>query len=106
MVTMKTASFLFALEHMGGFGGVADRLNAYNVFRGDPSLITTDLERFQRVTPEAIQAAARSYLDGKSRVALSVIGPQVHDTVARPWTARSLRPPRRRPSTALPLPRS
>ena len=74
VVTMKTASFLFALEHMGGFGGVADRLNAYNVFRGDPSLITTDLERFQRVTPEAIQAAAGTYLDGKSSVALSVIG--------------------------------
>ena len=32
VVTMKTASFLFALEHIGGFGGVADRLNAYNVF--------------------------------------------------------------------------
>ena len=74
VVTMKTASFLFALEHLGGFGGVADRLNAYNVFRGDPSLITTDLERFQRVTPEAIQTAAGTYLDGKSSVALSVIG--------------------------------
>ena len=33
---MRVASFFFALEHMGGFGGVADRLNAYNVFRGDP----------------------------------------------------------------------
>jgi zinc protease len=74
VVTMKTASFLFALEHIGGFGGVADRLNAYNTFRSDPSLITTDLERFQEVTPEAIQAAARTYLEGKSHVALSVIG--------------------------------
>ena len=46
----RVASFFFALEHMGGFGGVADRLNAYNVFRGDPSLITTDVERFQSVT--------------------------------------------------------
>ena len=74
VVTMKTASFLFALEHMGGFGGVADRLNAYNVFRGNPALITTDLERFQKVTPETIQAVAKSYLDGKPCVALSVIG--------------------------------
>ena len=40
--------FLFALEHIGGFGGVADRLNAYNVFRGDPALITTDVERFEQ----------------------------------------------------------
>ena len=48
--TMRVASFFFALEHMGGFGGVADRLNAYNVFRGDPSLITTDVQRFQSVS--------------------------------------------------------
>jgi predicted Zn-dependent peptidase len=74
VVTMKTASFLFALEHLGGFGGVADRLNAYNVFRGDPSLITTDLKRFQQTTPDAIRSAAVTYLNGTPRAALSVLG--------------------------------
>jgi predicted Zn-dependent peptidase len=74
VVTMKTASFLFALERIGGFGGVADRLNAYNVFRGDPSLITTDLKRFQQVTPDAIRAVAAAYLDGNPRGTLSVLG--------------------------------
>ena len=74
VLTMKTASFLFALEHIGGFGGVADRLNAYHVFRGDPSLITTDLKRFQRVTVDAVRAAAVDYLDGKPRATLSVLG--------------------------------
>jgi len=74
VVTMKSASFLFALEHMGGFGGVADRLNAYNVYRGDPSLITTDLDRFRAVTPEAIRQAAVNHLIGKPRVELSVLG--------------------------------
>ncbi len=74
VVTMKTASFLFALEHIGGFGGVADRLNAYHVFRGDPSLITTDLSRFRDVTLDGIRAAAVQYLDGKPRVTLSVLG--------------------------------
>ena len=58
VMTMKTASFLFALEHIGGFGGVADRLNAYNIFRGDPSLITADLARFQGVSVEDIPAVA------------------------------------------------
>ena len=48
--TCGSPSFFFALEHIGGFGGVADRLNAYNVFRGDPALITADVDRFQRVT--------------------------------------------------------
>ena len=74
VVTMKTASFLFALEHIGGFGGVADRLNAYQVFRGDPALITTDLKRFQGVSVDAVPAAAAHYLDGKPRVTLSVLG--------------------------------
>ena len=53
----RVASFFFALEHMGGFGGVADRLNAYNVFRGDPSLITTDVRRFQSVTAPELSAS-------------------------------------------------
>ncbi len=71
---IRVASFLFALEHMGGFGGVADRLNAYNVFRGDPALITTDIRRFQGVDHRALGDVATSYLVGKPRVTLSVIG--------------------------------
>jgi len=72
--TMKASAFLFALEHAGGFGGVADRLNAYNVYRGDPSLLTTDLERFLRVTGDDVRAAASKYLDGRPHVALAVHG--------------------------------
>ncbi|QEH36991.1 Peptidase M16 inactive domain protein [Aquisphaera giovannonii] len=72
--TMKTASFLFALEHLGGFGGVADRLNAYNVYRGDPGLITRDLPRFQAVDVDDIRRVARRYLAGKPAVSLSVVG--------------------------------
>ena len=41
--SLRVAGFWFALEHIGGFGGVADRLNAYNVYRGDPALITADV---------------------------------------------------------------
>jgi predicted Zn-dependent peptidase len=74
VVTMKTASFLFALEHMGGFGGVADRLNAYNIFQYDPGLITVDLMRFQKVSAESVQEAAVAYLHGKPRLTLSVLG--------------------------------
>ena len=69
---MRVASFLFALEHMGGFGGVADRLNAYNVFRGDPALITTDVGRFQAVTPATIREVAARYLDRQAAGRLSV----------------------------------
>ncbi len=75
----RVASFYFALEHTGGFGGVADRLNAYNVFRDDPSLITTDIERFHSVAAHDLNRAASRYLDGKPRISLSVVGRQKAD---------------------------
>jgi zinc protease len=103
VVTMKTASFLFALEHIGGFGGVADRLNAYNVFRGDPSLITTDLTRFQEVSADAIQAAAAKYLAGVPRVTLSVVGRK--SATAQPPLDRKVAPPSAPPAAyRAPLP--
>ncbi len=71
---LRIASFYFALEHMGGFGGVADRLNAYNVFRGDPSLIGSDVRRFQAVTAGRLQEVAVRYVSGRPRVCLSVLG--------------------------------
>jgi predicted Zn-dependent peptidase len=74
MQNSRLASFCFALEHVGGFGGVADRLNAYNVYRGDPSLITRDAKRFQSVTAAELKDDARRYLDAKPRVSVSVVG--------------------------------
>ena len=72
---IRVASFFFALEHMGGFGGVADRLNAYNVFRGDPSLITTDVRAVsKRYGRTSLDDVAARYLDGRPRVSLSVVG--------------------------------
>ena len=47
----RLAGFFYALEHVGGFGGVADRLNAYNTYLGDPGRITSDFERYQRRHP-------------------------------------------------------
>jgi len=71
---IRVASFWFALEHIGGFGGVADRLNAYNVYRGDPGLITSDVNRFEKVSSPEITTAAVRYLAGCPRVELSVKG--------------------------------
>jgi zinc protease len=71
---IRVASFWFALEHIGGFGGVADRLNAYNIYRGDPGLITSDVDRFERITAPEIKAAAARFLAGRPRIELSVRG--------------------------------
>ena len=70
----RLAGFIYALDNVGGFGGVADRFNAYNTYLGDPGRITSDLERYAAVTPDAVQDAARTYLHNKPRVELSVIG--------------------------------
>ena len=70
----RLAGFFFALDNIGGFGGVADRLNAYNVYLGDPGRITSDFERYQQVSIEAIRAVAVRYLDERPRVTLDVVG--------------------------------
>src|SRR5580700_343739 len=38
------------LERLGGFGGVADRLNEYNHYLGNPDYIAKDLARYQNAT--------------------------------------------------------
>src|SRR6478672_11922122 len=70
----RLAGFLYALENIGGFGGVADRLNAYNIYLGDPGRITSDVARYQAVTRDDLGPLAGRYLVGKPRVALEVVG--------------------------------
>ncbi len=71
---MRRAAFLGGLERLGGFGGVADRLNAANVFRGDPRAMVLDQERFDRVQGEDVARVAARYLVGRPRVELEVLG--------------------------------
>ena len=89
----RLAGFIYALDNVGGFGGVADRLNAYNTFLGDPGRITTDFLRYRDVTVEQVQAAARSFFAGDSargQVVVTVLGRKAA-TVAAPLD-RSIRP--------------
>ena len=81
----RLAGFFYALEHIGGFGGVADRLNAYNTYLGDPGRVTGDFRRYEEVTPEAVREAARRYALNHPRVALTVDG-------RRPTTAAGAAP--------------
>jgi zinc protease len=67
------ANFIYRLQTVGGFGGKSDQLNAYNVFLGDPGFFDQDLDRYRRVTPEAMQRTAREWLRPEGCVSLSVI---------------------------------
>ncbi|HUR21866.1 MAG TPA: pitrilysin family protein [Vicinamibacterales bacterium] len=67
------ASFLFRLQTLGGFGGKADQLNAYNVYTGSPSYFAQDLERYLRVTTADVRRVAAQYLNANQAVQLSVV---------------------------------
>ncbi len=51
------------LERIGGFGGKADRLNAFNTYRGNPGAYATDLERHQGATAADVRRVVRQWLD-------------------------------------------
>jgi zinc protease len=56
------------LERLGGFGGVADRLNTYNHYVGDPGYLQKDLDRYWQVTPATVKAFAEQQLAPNARV--------------------------------------
>ncbi len=61
------------LEALGGFGGVADRLNSYNHFLKTPEYLQQDLGRYRAVTPAGVLAFAKAQLTPSSRVVVHVV---------------------------------
>jgi zinc protease len=61
----------------------ADRLNAYQVFRGSPDRVNDDLARFLAVTPADVQRVARQYLLGP-KVVLATVPTGRADLAAAP----------------------
>ncbi|MDE3153658.1 MAG: insulinase family protein [Acidobacteriota bacterium] len=57
-----------ALERLGGFGGVADRLNMYNQYLGTPDYFAQDLGRYAKATPDSIRTFAQQQLQDSARV--------------------------------------
>jgi zinc protease len=56
------------LERLGGFGGVADRLNEYNHYLSNPGYFPQDVQRYQSATTESIRAFAEEQLKPTARV--------------------------------------
>lgn len=67
------AGFLRRLERLGGFGGVADQLAAYDYSTGNPDGFAGDLDRYLKLTAADLREAARQYLPDDHRVVLSVV---------------------------------
>jgi zinc protease len=66
-------AFVFRTQTLGGFGGKADQLNAYNMYRGQPDGFGDDLARYLNATPESLREAARDWLDVRRATELSVV---------------------------------
>jgi zinc protease len=67
------ASFFDAMEAVGGFGGKANRLNAYYFATGNPDFFNEDLARYRALAPKDIQATVVRFLPRERRVELTVL---------------------------------
>jgi zinc protease len=56
------------LETLGGFGGVADRLNSYNHYLGTADFLAADIGRYENASIESVQAFAQGQLNTNQRV--------------------------------------
>ena len=72
------------LQRLGGFGGVADRMDYYNYYTGDPGYLSKDVARFQHVSVASVRKLAQTDLvDAKSVVVTTVQGEKVTHDVPR-----------------------
>ena len=72
------------LETLGGFGGVADRLNQYNHYLGDPGYLGKDLGRYDQATPASVRKYAQEQLGKDARVVVyGVPGEKAIDDIPR-----------------------
>ncbi len=62
------STIIRGLETLGGFGGVADRLNQYNHYLGDPGYLASDLARYQKATIAGLKTVAARDLRDNARV--------------------------------------
>lgn len=79
--TIETA-MLTSIEKLGGTG-LANRINQYNQYTGDPGYLPKDIERLRRVTAADVRRVAQAYLQPNARVIVSGVpgkpdlGPEV-----------------------------
>jgi zinc protease len=72
------------LQRPGGYGGVADTLDLYNQYTGDPGYLPKDLAATEAVTKGSLQAAAVKYFAKDSAAIVECVpGQKVLDDVPR-----------------------
>jgi zinc protease len=69
--TIETA-MLTSIEKLGGTG-LANQINQYNQYTGDPGYLPKDIERLRRVTAADVRRVAQAYLQPNARVIVSAV---------------------------------
>jgi zinc protease len=78
------STIIRGLETLGGFGGVADRLNQYNHYLGDPGYLAKDLARYQNATPAAVkEVVARDLRDTARVIVYGIKGDKVVNDIPK-----------------------
>jgi len=62
------SQIISGLETLGGFGGVADRLNSYNHYLGTPDFLSADIARYENASVEGLRTFAKDQLGNNQRV--------------------------------------
>jgi zinc protease len=72
------------LQRLGGFGGVADMMDRYNQYLGDPGYLPKDIARYQAVTTASVRAIGQKVFGQNQRVVVyAVPGKKVIEDVPR-----------------------
>jgi zinc protease len=80
----RLTGLISGLQRLGGFGGVADRMDYYNYYTGDPGYLSKDVARFQHVSVASVRKLAQTELvDAKSVVVTTIPGEKVTHDVPR-----------------------
>jgi zinc protease len=70
---MIETNIIGGLERLGGFGGIADRLNSYNHYLKNPDYLQQDIQRYRAVNGSTLQTFARDQLAASARVVMHVV---------------------------------
>jgi zinc protease len=83
-LTSNLTGTISGLQRLGGFGGIADTLNEYNQYTGDPGYLTKDLQRYEALTPASVQQSTAKFLNKNQAVVVTCVpGKKVVDDVPR-----------------------
>jgi zinc protease len=63
----------FLIADLETVGGVAEKLNRYNHYTGDPGYLDDDIARYRAITPAAMQAFAAEFLQPSARVIIEAV---------------------------------